>query len=554
MKMRFTLLAAAAAMLLTAQAETLTLQMGHGEGATILNNGRFNPNGMFIGNTSTDTQIEIGEVDFGSGDLYQAVSVRFANGWSNGGALILSAGETIDEAVPFAQIDLINFHDSYTNFRSIGANIESPTGVQKVFMTFVERAGNIMDVRFYEEAFTEDSFESGSMLKEPNQMADYNGTIMPIDGAELIYSPSADTRIDNGSWGWTQEGVVVKYGTLDFGDDGFDQVILGVASHWDGDKAADNIDVYIDDYENADNLLATVWTGIEIRNGKIYLARNIEKVVTGEHIVYLLWHGGSTNVAEVEFCKGQLWSIGNRVDPVATEVIDETPSDKADRYSFLASMQNSEDAVYIGRNSDRTTILNRGQWEDDNVGYTGDGTVLKITGIDFKEGQFDKILVSHSTGMSGAAYTDYSNFKFYLDLEDAPTTADGAPMRLVVDDWANVRDQLTGIDPVATVKLQPTAGWGNVKTTIGDLSKVEGVHDVYVIYTAADGANVKDIYLDDQEEDEPVSTGVTTVTAVKAVNNNVYTIDGRLVRKNATSLEGLASGLYIFNGQKYIVK
>ena len=171
--------------------------------------------------------------------------------------------------------------------------------------------------------------------------------------------------------------------------------------------------------------------------------------------------------------------------------------------------------------------------------------------MDFKEGQFDKILVSHSTGMSGAAYTDYSNFKFYIDLEEEATPS-GAPMRIVVDNWANVRDQLTEIDPVATVKLQPTSGWGNVKTTIGDLSKVEGVHDVYVVYTAADGANIKDIYLDDQEDDP--TTGVTNVTAVKAANGNVYTIDGRLVRTNATSLEGLASGLYIFNGQKYIVK
>lgn len=552
MKIKFTLLAAAAAMLLTAQAEPLTLQMGHGEGATILNNGKFNPNGMFIGNTGTDTQIQVGEVDFGDGTAFKAVSVRFANGWGDGGSLILSAGQTIEDATPFAQIELIKWHDSYTNFRSIGTNIESPTGVQNVFMTFADRAGNIMDVRFLEEAFAENDFESTSMLKEPNQKEDYNGTILPIETAELVYSPSEDTRIDNGSWGWTTEGVVVNYGTLDFGEDGFDQVILGVASHWNGDVAGDNIDVFIDDYSVADNLLATIWTGIEIRNGKIYLARNIEKEVTGEHVVYLVWHGGSTNVAEVEFCKGQLWSIGNRIDMEAVEVIDETPSDKADRYSFLASMQNSEDAVYIGRDSGRTTILNKGQWENDNVGYTGDGTVLKITGMDFKEGQFDKILVSHSTGMSGAAYTDYSNFKFYIDLEDNPTSADGAPLRIVVEDWANVRDQLTDIDPVATVKLQPTAGWGNVKTTIGDLSKVEGVHDVYVVYTASDGANVKDIYLDDQEEETP--TAVTTVTAVKAVNNNVYTIDGRLVRKNATSLEGLASGLYIFNGQKYVVK
>ena len=215
-------------------------------------------------------------------------------------------------------------------------------------------------------------------------------------------------------------------------------------------------------------------------------------------------------------------------------------------------MKESDEAVYVGRDSGRTTILNRGQWESDNVGYTGDGTVLKITGIDFKEGQFDKILVSHSTGMSWAGYGDEAFFAFYIDLEDEPTTVEGAPRRIQVDNWANVRDQLTDIDPIAKVRLQATSGWGNVYTTQGDLSKVEGVHDLYIVYTTPDGANVKDIYLDDQEEETP--TAVTTVTAEKVVNNNVYTIDGRLVRKSATSLEGLASGLYIFNGQKYIVK
>ena len=215
-------------------------------------------------------------------------------------------------------------------------------------------------------------------------------------------------------------------------------------------------------------------------------------------------------------------------------------------------MKNSEDAVYVGRDSQRTTILNRGQWEGDNVGYTGDGTVLKITDVDFKEGQFDKILVSHSTGMSWAGYGDEAFFAFYIDLENNPTAVEGAPRRITVEDWSQVRSQLTDIDPISKVRLQATAGWGNVYTTKGELSKVEGVHDLYIVYTTPDGANIKDIYLDDQEEDP--TTGVTTVTAAKVVNNNVYTIDGRLVRKNASSLEGLASGLYIFNGQKYLVK
>ncbi len=34
----------------------------------------------------------------------------------------------------------------------------------------------------------------------------------------------------------------------------------------------------------------------------------------------------------------------------------------------------------------------------------------------------------------------------------------------------------------------------------------------------------------------------------------VYTVDGRLVRRGATSLEGLPKGIYIAKGKKYVVK
>ena len=154
--------------------------------------------------------------------------------------------------------------------------------------------------------------------------------------------------------------------------------------------------------------------------------------------------------------------------------------------------------------------------------------------------------------MSWAGYGDEAFFAFYIDLEDTPTTGVGAPRRIEVADWSQVRDQLTDIDPISKVRLQATGSWNDVYTTKGDLSKVEGVHDLYIVYTAPDGANIKDIYLDDQEEDP--ATGVTSVTAAKAVNDNVYTIDGRMVRSNAAGIEGLPAGLYIFNGQKYIVK
>lgn len=54
--------------------------------------------------------------------------------------------------------------------------------------------------------------------------------------------------------------------------------------------------------------------------------------------------------------------------------------------------------------------------------------------------------------------------------------------------------------------------------------------------------------------EKKMPTAVTDVTVSKPVNSNVYTIDGRIVRANATSLDGLDRGIYIFQGKKHIVK
>ncbi|MBR1804469.1 MAG: carbohydrate-binding protein, partial [Muribaculaceae bacterium] len=343
MKKIFTLLAVAAAMTLTAQAETLTFQMGGNDGAVILQDGKFNPLGSFIGNTGTNTIIEVGEVDFATGDAYKAVSIRYANGWSNGGKAIVSVGADADNRTEIARMDLINWNDSYTNFRSLGANLGDvlPTGVQKVYLTFEDRAGNIQDVRFYSEAFTADQFESGSLLKEPYNWTGYAdmATVLDINNSELVYSSSDETRIDNGSWGWTGEGVIVKYGDLDFGNGDYKQVVLELASHWQGDQSDHSVDVYIDDYSNDANKIANVWTGIDVK-AKLYLARNIE-AISGTHTVYLQWHGGSANIANVHFVKDYLYSLGNICDPVMNNKDNYQPSENAARYSFRDAMKNT---------------------------------------------------------------------------------------------------------------------------------------------------------------------------------------------------------------------
>ncbi len=51
------------------------------------------------------------------------------------------------------------------------------------------------------------------------------------------------------------------------------------------------------------------------------------------------------------------------------------------------------------------------------------------------------------------------------------------------------------------------------------------------------------------------TTGIGEIVASpSAVSGNVYNLNGQLVRRNATSLEGLAAGVYVANGKKYVVK
>lgn len=53
------------------------------------------------------------------------------------------------------------------------------------------------------------------------------------------------------------------------------------------------------------------------------------------------------------------------------------------------------------------------------------------------------------------------------------------------------------------------------------------------------------------------TTGVEQIeieTPSETIDNNVYNMNGQIVRKNSTSLAGLAQGVYLVNGKKYIVK
>ena len=51
------------------------------------------------------------------------------------------------------------------------------------------------------------------------------------------------------------------------------------------------------------------------------------------------------------------------------------------------------------------------------------------------------------------------------------------------------------------------------------------------------------------------TTGISTPQTIKpAVSSNIYSHDGRIVRRNASSLDGLSKGIYVYQGKKVVVK
>lgn len=50
-----------------------------------------------------------------------------------------------------------------------------------------------------------------------------------------------------------------------------------------------------------------------------------------------------------------------------------------------------------------------------------------------------------------------------------------------------------------------------------------------------------------------IDNGIEDLQVAPHANNNVYSIDGRLVRENAASLSGLPKGMYIMNGKKLCI-
>ena len=120
------------------------------------------------------------------------------------------------------------------------------------------------------------------------------------------------------------------------------------------------------------------------------------------------------------------------------------------------------------------------------------------------------------------------------------------------DVWGMMIDDITytaGSDEVASYNVYVDEEfYGNVTETTAEVEVESGNHKFSVTAVYAKGT-----------VSAPVSVTCDIITAIKQLIAtgkpvNVYTTDGRLVRKNVTSVEGLNTGFYIVGGKKTVLK
>ena len=498
----------------------------HASDMTIEEGAVFDRLNQNIGNCGGSTRVCLGEIDFGTnGENFLATSIEFGNGWYTDGWAVLHAGSTYESSVPFTQM-AINETGGYQRYGLYAANMAynceadsllsgggpamegltftKPTGKQKVWMTFVGGSGNIRSINFYENALTDDDFiqdpsnwDSGIRLLEPNQKPGYDLIslkIYSIDSEPAVPvgegTDYPDTRIDtsaNGknAWGWTHEGFIADYGTVDFGNGKYKQLVCYM-THW-ASNIYDYLEFYLDEVAEANKIL-TVWSGLDLSNqGPYPFAKNLPNI-SGQHRVLVKWLGGSTNLQAIEFVEQILW-----VEHVDCGIVLEDVEPDADAFHFTF-----EGCPEGQGNPWGYEVKNRGQYEGaGNIGYTGNGTVIDFfgdgDGVDFGEGGWKRIIVNHSSEPSWIGDIDVSNFSFYLDLDP--------DFIYTPEDWdQNLPAILEGHEPIAVVRLQGTGAWSVRKRTAGEfLVNVTGKHDLFMVYntpSTSTGANVWDIWFD----------------------------------------------------------
>lgn len=522
-------------------AQDLVFKMTEDSGVEIVNDGRFDVVNKCVGNTKTGTTIRLGEVDFGDGSKYAGCSVEIAHedkgmeGYvdiylgnpDNGGVLINDIQVNGTGAFQYYRTFRYNFYPE-------GGDVAHPKGKGDVYVRYRECEGNLKKVTFFTKEL--DDSEMGEM-KDPV----YKYQSLLAKNAEIIETADSEPHLnDEGAIGWTGDGVVAKFADVDFKDGNTYQQIAVVSSHG-GTNASGFLMLYIDDVNNEDNLVAKIWTARDFF-WSVYatLAKNITKKISGKHDLFVRWTT-ATNLKEVQLIEGTPWALEDDDEPEEIKLINEELTESAYTMTFdaMGGVENPAEIIAAGSEGAR--------FEGSNIGYTSRGVVVKLTGVDFKDGMFKRILVKHS---SDQAKINNSSFDFYLDL---PFSDDE------FSDLSILKDQKI----LASVVAQGTNNWSDPKRTGADMTEtVTGIHNLYMVLQLESGCNVFEVSLDvpagaSSLEKNPVEDVVTvsadkgmiSIDAAQALEMSIYNMYGQTVEKafitNGISTFSQPQGVYI---------
>ena len=483
----------------------------------IIGEGQFDIINRIISNTNNETVIGLGSVDFGDGNNFKSAYAVMGRGYqSASGDIILCAGENPESATEIVRIPYWNNDLSYQVGRPYGANITSSnvTGVQKVWLKYDGFTDNVMAVGFnadkvYEEKdyihaedmdgyWQVDGNLVGKRLRYPNQHPDYNDKkVVLLANKFTKTAPDGDQpRIDtnNNSWGWICDGATIEATDVDFGDKQIQQAVFLVRANGENSPMR-RMEIYIDG-----NKAGSVYCGHQIdANGFLPLVADLDKTYTGaNHTVTVKYVVNGPNLFSLELFEGKAWHATLDPDPI-TQFIEEEPVDDILVFDFDTrdgknTRQELDNKNAIFNDKWKCTIMHEGQWDGNgNVGYTKDGTVLRITDVngdafDFGEIPFSSIIAKYSNDKGNYKGTiEKSNYKLYVDLEEY------GPV-----DFAN-RDEYASLPPVAQVRVYGTSGWGNIKSIRGEIidpSQLTGKHKLYIALTSDDGANLYSLHFE----------------------------------------------------------
>ena len=546
-------------------AQDLRIETNSTSGVEIIEQGKFDVLNWLIGHTGGDTKIYLGEVDFGDGDVYKAASIDFANGYGTDGWAVLHAGADFESSMPFTEIPL-NEYKSYYAPRRFGANMgfnvnggvsegiimgdagaiqyTKPTGKQKVYLTFFGGNGNIFAINFYKTELTEDDFinaedgdwggDDGIRLRWPSEDSRYDDkrvVISVYDSTPAVPTGEGtdfpECRIDeqtneagevtgNKGWGWTKADFIVDYGTVDFGNNRFGQMMVEI--NHGRTNLTDYLEFYLDEVAEG-NKFAELWSGRELPERIYPFAINLPEI-SGNHKVFVKWVGGSANVRDIHFYEGTPWTPATTC---GVTLVDEVPmeGDNVFHFGFRGLVDG------IGENSPWCSEIKcKGRWESNgNAGYTENGTVLSFytptaETIDMTAGNYKTIVVNHASEPAAIGTNPDQYFAFYTDLDP--------DFLYNEEDWKSNLDMiLEGHEPIAIVPMQGTASWNTIKHTRGEiLTDLKPFDELFMVYNGA-GANVFDIYF------EPA--GQSGITNVEAKNGVEVSAEAGVIVVNAQS-------------------